>query len=214
MARIFLGIGTGRCGTVSLFKLLANIEGVYCTHEHPPLLPWWVDEDLFRIHAERLESQRSEWAGDVAFYWLPYLRLAFERWPDLRIIVLQRERRATIESYMRKTIGRNHWVDHDGTIWRTDSTWDPCYPKARRWSERQQKMVPLRLSKRALLGLYYDEYYRAAYEWLKKYPDQIFWMDTEDLNTQEGQAELFDFLGIPPYNWQFLLPCRFNVGED
>ena len=37
---IILGIGTGRCGTASLAKILNQQPDTVCSFDEPPLLPW------------------------------------------------------------------------------------------------------------------------------------------------------------------------------
>jgi len=37
---IILGIGTGRCGTASLAKILNQQPDMVCSFDEPPLLPW------------------------------------------------------------------------------------------------------------------------------------------------------------------------------
>lgn len=38
--RIVLGMGSGRCGTLTLAQVLSRQPGVAVSHEDPPLLPW------------------------------------------------------------------------------------------------------------------------------------------------------------------------------
>ncbi len=46
-----------------------------------------------------------------------------------RFIALRRDRRQTIESYLSKKAGRNHWMVHDSSEQRLDPVWHPCQPK-------------------------------------------------------------------------------------
>ncbi len=39
---IILGIGTGRCGTASLAKILNQQPDTVCSFDEPPLLPWKI----------------------------------------------------------------------------------------------------------------------------------------------------------------------------
>lgn len=201
---VFLGIGTGRCGTVSLAKLLDKQPGVVCTHEERPLLPWyfnWEDEahwEAFHVHVARFKQAGAGLVGDVAFYWLPYLHEMFSTFPNLKVICLKRDRQETIRSYMRKTEGRNHWMIHDGRKWRLDSVWDPCYPKYH--VETKEEAI----------GRYWDEYYRAVEGWARHRPEQVRVWDVDVLNSKRGQDEIFEFLGLKEH--VHVLPCRFNVG--
>lgn len=204
---VILGIGTGRCGTVSLARLLDAQPGVICTHEDQPYLPWhfnWENEadwEAFHIHVARFRQKQSKakMVGDVAFYWLPYLHEMLSSFPGLKVICLKRDRDETIASYMKKTRGRNHWMPHDGSQWRLDPTWDPCYPK-----------YPDAQTKEEAIGRYWDDYYRTAERWAQHWPDQVRIFDMDVLNSEEGQDQIFDFLGLKEH--VHMLPCRFNVG--
>ena len=46
MRRLVIGLGTGRCGTVSLSRLLNAQPDAQVRHELRPYLPWAVDEAL------------------------------------------------------------------------------------------------------------------------------------------------------------------------
>lgn len=204
---VFLGIGTGRCGTVSLAKLLDAQPDVICTHEERPHLPWdfdWKkkeDWEAFQTHVARFKQRQAiaRLAGDVAFYWLPYLHEMFSSFPDLKVICLKRDREETIRSYMKKTQGRNHWMHHDGKKWRLDPIWDKCYPKYDVESKEEA------------IGRYWDDYYRAVEDWARHYPDQVRVFSTHVLNSEEGQDEIFAFLGLKEH--VHMLPCWFNRGQ-
>ena len=204
---VFLGIGTGRCGTVSLAKLLDVQPGVVCTHENRPLLPWsfnWENEghrEAFCIHVTRFKQQQANarLVGDVAFCWLPYLHEMFFAFPDLKVICLKRDQEETIQSYMRKTEGRNHWMWHDGKKWKLDPVWDKCYPK---YDAK---------TKEEAIGRYWDDYYRTVEGWARCHPDQVRIFDMDVLNSEEGQDEIFGVLGLKEH--VHILPCWFNVGR-
>lgn len=138
MKKIKLGIGSGRCGTVSLSKMIdAN-------HELRPLLPWKKDLDLYQEHIKRMKGNRF-----VAFYYLPYLDEMFTDF-DLRVACLKRDREETIESYLKKVPNHNHWgkgPKHE---------WSKCYPT-----------YDLK-DKRKGIAKYYDYYYVKAREWEEK----------------------------------------------
>ena len=46
--KIIFGLGTGRCGTVSLSHLLNEQSNAYFTHERPFLMPW-VFENTYAV---------------------------------------------------------------------------------------------------------------------------------------------------------------------
>ena len=86
---------------------------------------------------------------------------------------------------MRKTEGRNHWMNHDGTEWKRD-IWDKCYPKYNTSSKIEA------------LSSYYDEYYEAC-ERIKN--DNFFFLNTEDLNDELKCSEMFEFCGYSEYKF-------------
>jgi hypothetical protein len=72
---IILGIGTGRCGTASLAKVLNRQAEANCSYEEPPLLPWRPADSAERVIRERFARFRNvgkaRLLGDVASFYLP-----------------------------------------------------------------------------------------------------------------------------------------------
>lgn len=204
--QIILGLGTGRCGTVSLGTFLDTQPDTRIFHEghisgdkHSRVLHEASigksdgDRHLFRWNgsseevllylenlSQHVEAQRC---GDVAYYFLPHAEAVLERWPDTKFVILKRERSATVESYLRKTEGRNHWMDHEGSQWQTDSAFDPTFPTLDA------------SSKRAAVERYWDLYYERVDQLLNLYPDSFLLRNMHDLNTRDGRREILSFLG-------------------
>ena len=133
--RLILGMGTGRSGSTSLTWLLQAQIGTYCSHEHPPILPWAAEVEPVLFHLRRFELmlQLFDWVADVSHWWLPLIPRIVESSPGVRIVVLKRDKAETVDSFLRMKGGDrrgaiNHWTSHDGTIWARNA-WDPCYPK-------------------------------------------------------------------------------------
>ena len=184
MGQVIIGCGTGRCGTVNLAYLLRQ-NGVWATHEMRPLLPWKVDHKLLQ---ERIAYFRSspKPVADVAFFYLPYLPYLFAAFPDMRVVVLKRDRASTVDSLERKVGKRNHWMDHDGESWKLDPIWDPCFPK---FSAK---------TRREAIGKYWDFYYREAEKLVRKYPGQVGIFPIEVFNSSVKMRELLEFCGVKP----------------
>lgn len=93
--RIVLGIGSGRCGTLSLARVLSRQPGVMVSHEDPPLLPWERDPDN-RVLRERFarwrRTRQAAIVGDVASFYLPYVAEAIGLELAIRIVCLVRSR--------------------------------------------------------------------------------------------------------------------------
>jgi hypothetical protein len=184
MKKFIFGLGTGRCGTHSLQSLLNQQSNSNVTHEFGdiPALTWSRDKDMYRRQLKRIESRREHFVGDVGFYWLPYVE---ELMNDCnpKIIVLKRNKQETIESYMKKTIGRNHWQTHDGQMYRSDH-WDRCYPKY------------ICESKEKAIGLYWEEYYKTCQILSNRYPNNIKIYDINSLNKSESVEEILNFCDL------------------
>jgi len=186
MKKLVLGLGTGRCGTVSLSRLLDIQEGYGVTHEMYRL-PWIVDTGEFEKIAHILRSTTTPIAGDVAFYLMPYFEL-FSKSFDVRAVCLQRPKEEVVESYLHKTEGRNHWSFYSQSwqnkLWRQEEEWDRCFPS-------------YSLAKKEAIGKYWDDYYTIAREYQEEYPAnfRIFGMDYA-LNTEDGQRDLLGFVGV------------------
>jgi len=92
---MIFGVGSGRCGTKSLSKVLV------LTHEEIPL-PW-------EFHGQRFEDAmlkvgRSR--GDVSLTWIRYARAIWDRYPDARFVCLKRDKDATVKSWVKQMSGR------------------------------------------------------------------------------------------------------------
>lgn len=204
--QIFIGLGTGRCGTVSLSSFLCGQPNTHVIHEG------YAKGDQYNrvVHEERIKGGKGDrhlfrWDGrskevvsylenlgqylgaqrfgDVGYYFLPHAEAILEKWPEAKFVVLKRERSATVESFLRKTEGRNHWMNHDGSQWQRDSKFDPTFPTLD---------AP---SKRVAVKQYWDLYYERVGDLMKSYPSAFTLHDVHDLNEREGRREILSFLG-------------------
>jgi hypothetical protein len=180
--RILIGLGTGRCGTTSLASLLNSARGCGVTHEEGSIranLSWDFSRDGVEKVLKTMESRPQGVVGDVAFYYLPYVRYIAEARPDATFICLRRDREGTIESYMKKTEGRDHWRPGEG---RPDP-WDRMYPK---FDAEDKRMA---------VGMYWDFYYRTVDE-LARSGTRIRTFDMQDLNEEAGAKSIMEFAGL------------------
>jgi len=186
---LVLGIGTGRCGSTTLTRLLSLQPGAYISHEHAPLLPWKPCPQRYHFHRERFIAllKMRQYAGDVAHWWLPYLESIFQDFPDTRVICLKRDQQETVRSFElikgEGLAGVNHWSAHDGKQWRRN-LWDQCYPD---YDVKSRKLA---------LMLYWDEYYAIVPEMQKERPGQIRVFDPIQMDSESGQKEILDFCGF------------------
>lgn len=183
--QLVIGLGTGRCGTQSLAVLLNHQSGARVTHERYGAIAWQGDEQRVAAFVHLCATAPGlDLAGDVGFYYLPYVEQILELAASTRFVCLKRDRQATVHSYLTKTRHKNHWIQHDGTEWRFDA-WDRCYPKY------------AVTDKAEAIGMYWDEYYSRAAALESAHPEAFRVYDMDVLNTPEGQNALFDFIGIP-----------------
>lgn len=201
--RLVIGLGTGRCGTLGLAALLNGQNDALVTHEGGSRcgntalpgtrqlsemlrghLPWLPDADRLESRMAAFENTDAGLIGDVAFYYLPYVELIVERSRlPVSFVCLKRDREQTIRSFLEHTRYRNHWFQHDGSHWRPDDTWDPCFPKYQ---------TP---DKAKCINQYWLDYYEEAERHQRAFDNfQIF--DVDVLNDPVGVNELLDFLDI------------------
>lgn len=188
--RLLLGLGTGRSGSTSLTHLWEAQSGCYSSHEHPPRLAWDGSESRQDFHLRRFDLllDRFDHVADVAHWWLPRMGVLLKRFPDARVVVLRRERAATVASFLKvkgaaQLGGINHWMPHDGTYW-TRNAWDECYPDYEAESAEEA------------IGLYWDAYYAAVEAMRRDYPDAVMVLPTERIGDEDAQASLLRFCGF------------------
>ena len=186
MNKFFIGLGTGRCGTKSLSKLL-ELQGINLKHEFDTQpneglpLPWDKNINELRNRLDSLINNGLD--GDIGFYYLPYVDDIINIIPNVKFIVLKRDRLSTINSYIKWVGNRNHWMVHDGSMWTIDPKWDRAYPKY------QSNIIE------DAVGEYYDNYYAICEDYEKKIKNfKIF--KTEDLNDSEKVKDILEFLGV------------------
>jgi hypothetical protein len=170
---VAFGLGTGRCGTGSLARLLQ------IPHEADGPLPWEVECWRLEMRLERWSKQRAKFHGDVGFYYLPYVELLNERL-KCRFICLTRNKQQVIDSYLRHAAELNHWALHDGSTWRIDPKWDAAFPKYD---------CP---SKAEAIGRYWEEYHEEARR-LEQQLDNFRIYPIDALNCTEGRLAILSF---------------------
>lgn len=180
--KIVFGLGTGRCGTMSLSELLSHQKNSIISHELGglPWLSWKKDKNKFTFFMNKVLDRRCSFVGDVSFYSLPYWKEILNLGLETKFVIIKRDKKETIDSYMKKTINQNPFMSHDGTVWR-HYEWDHCYPKM--LSENKERAI----------SMYYDYYY----EMCKEIPNELaYWIDTKDLNNKEASLDLLNWCGF------------------
>lgn len=187
--RVVFGLGTGRCGTATLAALIELQAGGCGGHERlGHRVAWQGGEREVDVVLRMLEDELASGVrliGEVGFYYLPYLARIRARFPAARFIVLQRERAATIASFLDKTVDKaNHWAP------------TPRFARHARWS-RCFPTYPAGLDKAAAIGRYWDQYYAATATLERAEPEVFMTVGTERLGEIATQHAILDFLGLP-----------------
>lgn len=201
--QLIFGLGTGRCGTFSLTKLLNAQPGTEITHE-AYTLPWEPDEIKFYNGIHSILGPDSGRVGDVAYYWLPYVSRILADYPDAKFVCLYRDKALVVESHFNNTPGRNYWTEPDSVHW------------SDKWEHRDADVAFPRYNagKREALAEYWDEYWTRTNTWAGLCPNNFRLWNVDVLNNEEGQAEIFDFINIPERERIYEVGVRVNVTEN
>lgn len=163
----------------------------------------------FTAEFEKIERGGITIAGDVASYYLPYVEYLLGLDGQIKFPCLKRDKHETIESFVKKTrkhdnpvlhavnaltrliaarnvvpASRNHWIEHDGALWRRSPVWDKCFPKFDTDDLREA------------ISLYWDAYYRQAEDLAARHPGNVRIFDIGALSDPPAQRDLLEFCGI------------------
>ena len=201
MKRFVIGTGSGRCGTMSLAKLLNGCKGVNVFHElnakkdTDAILSYKRDEEQLKRKLNLLNSLEGTLVGDVALYYLNHIDWFFEKLSNLKVIYMWRDKEEVVESYIRKTekgVLLNHWWSEKrkaGTSYVIHHRWNKAYPKFDNTK-----------TKREAIAKFWDWCMKKGCELKRKYPDKVLMINVYDLNSKFFQKIIFDFLEIPETN--------------
>lgn len=194
----FIGIGTGRCGTVSLARIIGACAHTSVTHEGEEFRSPWEKPDTaaldrFVEHVRR-DRRAGLVTGDVAFYWLPHVERLRSELPDLKVICLKRRRQDTIRSFLHKCPGFS-------LLRPQDRPFNPLW-----WDQMPTIDAP---TVEDAWGRYWDQYYQAA----EAIPGVTI-VRTEDLDHDATITAVFDVLDINPGDRAFLPDRRFNTAAE
>ena len=202
--QLIFGLGTGRCGTVSLTKLLNAQPGTKIKHE-VYTLPWEPDETKLYNSIHSILGYDSGRVGDVAYYWLPYISRILADYHDAKFICLYRDKESMVRSFINHTPGRNYWTKPD-SIHQTLNKWE------RRVTDLS--FPQYNANKPDALGEYWEEYQERTTTWAGLCPNNFKTWPMEILNTREGLSEIFDFIGILERDRIYNVGVRVNVTKE
>ncbi|WP_158644705.1 sulfotransferase [Paracoccus jeotgali] len=217
--RIIIGLGSGRCGTMSLAKLINAQTNSVCFHElNPSGMSWCgaeytvlsllrdftaiiegeeraitadlVSPDRLSIMPRLLELQNVDVLGDVASYYLPYVELVISRAPAARFPCMRRDKKETIDSFVNKLSELPNEKPRNPWACLEDRRWRHD-PIWDRCFPKTSKVNGEDLAE--YIGEYYDEYYREAEIVEREHRENFRIFDTNDLNSNEGRSEILNF---------------------
>lgn len=173
--QLVIGLGTGRCGTLSLARLLGLQEHCDVGHERYPTLSWYEDPNPCR-HLEQSIESLSDVYGDVGMYYLPYVNEIRGRFPGTRFICMKRDREATINSFCRVVPSGVNWFGDVGK----HHPFNRCFPNF--------GDVPFDVGAAMYWDYYYDTAEGLQCDWFRIFP-------TAALNDERGIEEILRFAG-------------------
>lgn len=200
--KFVFGMGTGCCGTASLAFLLNSQPSSFVGHELFPKLEWSTSENARgcfirdKWHQLNHESHLYDLVGDVASYYLPYVRFLLNNMATnqfyqhditMKFIILHRNKSEVIQSFLQKFQRQGNNPLQLNSAAKRDE-WDHCFPKF--------EDMPLELA----ISKYYDGYYREAETLVKIDPRRVRIYDIGSMNTESGVRSILDFLEIQNQN--------------
>lgn len=192
MNRLIIGVGTGRCGTKSLTKLLEVQDDTYASHERfGPKVRWNCPPNLWPLRLWR-DTKRNEHSvvAEIALYWTSqignFLRFADRDEREVRIVGLKRDREETIESYKKWRPEVDHWSFHGYRDTKPDD-WDHCFPCYDTDSKHEG------------IGFFWDEVYETIHHWEKK-DERVKCFCTKDLNSKGEVRAILEHCGFSSPN--------------
>ena len=188
--KVIIGLGPGRCGTMSLSLLFAAQPAVISHHESNPKLRWessvfefmgkWAD--LFANLAFQLPIM-----SDVAFWYLPFVDYIKYVCPNTKFVCLRRGEEEIVQSFMLKYYDTSAWTDKSSEHWRTEwvrgNTFLDSFPS-------------YDLPKEEGCRRYVKEYYEIAKTLEKRYSEDFKIFDIDCLNSEEGRLAILTHCGI------------------
>lgn len=188
----FIGVGTGRCGSHTLVKILGACKKVACVHEFVQI-PWYdgggdpvLGKLIRRFKDHKEEGIMSGEVGPCLIRHISSLRSAF---PGLKVICLHRSKDETVNSYLNygksmpplRPLERYKWADGCMGPERMDAGVVKCFPV-------------IDAASRAQSISFWWEMYEAM---MAEIAQPVHHIHVKALNIPEQVGGIFDFLAIP-----------------
>lgn len=193
---VVFGMGTGRCGTTSLSKLLNSQKNSFVGHELFPILPWDPNKNVFEFKFHQLNHQSHAYdiVGDVGMYYLPYVTSlihSFKNSHNIKCIIMERNIDEVVKSYVEKfkIQGNNPLQNHDGSRWKLVPDWDKAFPK-----------YSTDLSLEDAISSYCNDYHKLSKILENTHSENVKIFNINSLNNKKEVYNLLDFVGIKDKN--------------
>ena len=200
MRQPFIGFGTGRCGTMSLSKIVNGCHNTEVGHERHRFRVDWYDPKERKIRrmvsSFKNKEKKGILAGDVSLYWLPHIKLIRSYLPKIKLVCLHRDKQETVASFLGKS-----------------KTADRLRPD--KWTGQRillgGNMFPTLDGHDIKQSL---EFCWEMYEKRSRSIKDVYHMDMYQLNNQESLVDLFDYLEIPKKSRVFPTRTKYNEGPQ
>lgn len=200
MRQPVIGFGTGRCGTMSLAKIINACRNTNVRHEHHTFRVDWYDPKLRKIRrmirSFKSNGKRGILAGDIALYWLPHVEYIRKQLKDIKLICMHRNKKETVQSFLNKSNVADRLRPNKKTGQRI-ILGDNMFPTLDGYDIKQS------------LSFYWEMYEK----WSRSIKD-IYHMDVYQLNDKKVLISLFDYLEIPEKDRVFPSKTRYNEGPQ
>jgi hypothetical protein len=187
---VIIGLGPGRCGTMSLATLLAYQEQIIAHHESKPRLGWHATVYEFIGKWARLFSEIAYYApivADVAFWYLPHVASILAVCPNTKFVCLRRNVEEVVNSFMLKYPYTSAWTFSDSEHWHKE--WDSRHGFIGAFPQYD-------LPKKDGCRRYVTEYYATCEDYAEQMPNNFRIFDIDMLNTKEGVRSILEFCGL------------------
>lgn len=190
-----IGFGTGRCGTMSLARIINQCNRTMVQHEFRGYRTDWYVRNrrktrrMLRFFKD--QSSKGILAGDVALYWLPHILFLREAMPNMKLIHLYRPKEEVVASFLRRS---------------SDERVRPSDTGRRRCLEDNMFPTIDGATPQQALGFYWEMYEQWAWS-----IEDVYHMSVYDLNGD--LSGLFDYLEIPDQDRVFPTRTRYNESK-
>lgn len=187
---VVVGLGPGRCGTMSLAVLLAYQQRIISHHESHPHLNWNSTIFDFVGKWSKLFYEAAfplPILADTAFWYLPFVWHINCVCPKARFICMHRNYEDIVNSFMLKYPSTSPWTRMDSKHW--NEKWERNHEYIERFPQYD-------LPKEEGCMKYVEEYYKKAKEYENTYDGYFRIFDINCLNSEEGMKEILKYCGL------------------